>query len=45
MDFAGQLRYAAAAGAANAARADVARITPAEILALCDAVEVTSVSE
>jgi fructose-1-phosphate kinase PfkB-like protein len=31
-----QLRYAAAAGAANAARADVARIGPADIIALAD---------
>jgi len=31
-----QLRYAAAAGAANAARADVARIGPADITALVD---------
>jgi fructose-1-phosphate kinase PfkB-like protein len=44
-DLAGQLRYAAAAGAANAARADVARISPADILALCDQVEITSLSE
>jgi tagatose 6-phosphate kinase len=45
MDFTSQLRYAAAAGAANAARVDVARITPAEIRALCDGVEITSASE
>ena len=45
MDFAAQLRYAAAAGAANAARADVARITPGEIQALCDQVEVTRLRE
>jgi tagatose 6-phosphate kinase len=35
-----QLRYAAAAGAANARRADVARISPAEIQALVDDVEI-----
>lgn len=35
-----QLRYAAAAGAANAARADVARIGPHDITALADQVSV-----
>jgi len=40
-DLIGQLRYAAAAGAANAARADVARIGPAEISRLASLVEVT----
>lgn len=37
MSLEDQLRYASAAGAANAARADVAAITPAEIEALCAA--------
>ncbi len=40
-----QLRYAAAAGAANAARADVARIGPAEIRALLDRVEVVTAGD
>ena len=40
-DLIGQLRYAAAAGAANAARADVARIGPADISRLTGLVEVT----
>lgn len=40
-----QLRYAAAAGAANAARADVARITPADIQALTAAVEISVVAD
>ncbi len=35
-----QLKYAVAAGAANASRADVARIAPSDILALVDRVEV-----
>lgn len=39
-DLIGQLRYAAAAGAANAARADVARIGPADINSLTSLVEV-----
>lgn len=38
-----QLRYAAAAGAANAARSDVARIAPADIAALVDGVGVEEV--
>ena len=38
--LADQLRYAAAAGAANAARADVARIGPTDITALTDRVVV-----
>ncbi len=36
-----QLRYAAAAGAANAARVDIARISPADIRALVDKVDVS----
>ncbi len=35
-----QLRYAAAAGAANAARIDIARISPADIRALVDDVQI-----
>jgi tagatose 6-phosphate kinase len=38
--FPDQLRYAAAAGAANAARLDVARIAPADIEALAERVQV-----
>jgi fructose-1-phosphate kinase PfkB-like protein len=45
MSYEQQLRYAAAAGAANAARGDVARISPAEIQALTTAVDISSVSE
>jgi fructose-1-phosphate kinase PfkB-like protein len=45
MPFEQQLRYAAAAGAANAARADVARISPAEIQALVDGVEVVTIAD
>ncbi|MBA3710369.1 MAG: hypothetical protein H0W83_16285 [Planctomycetes bacterium] len=40
-----QLRYAAAAGAANAARADVARIAPHEIAALAERVLVETSEE
>ena len=40
-----QLRYAAAAGAANAARVDIARISPADIRAIIDQVDVTPVKE
>jgi fructose-1-phosphate kinase PfkB-like protein len=40
-----QLRYAAAAGAANAARIDIARIAPADISALADQVQITSLAE
>jgi fructose-1-phosphate kinase PfkB-like protein len=43
-DLIGQLRYAAAAGAANALRADVARIGPGEINHLVDLVQVTQLS-
>ncbi len=39
-DLPAQLRYAAAAGAANAARADIARIGPEDITALESAVQV-----
>lgn len=39
-----QLRYAAAAGAANAARVDIARISPADIEALVDQVQITTLS-
>lgn len=40
-DLIGQLRYAAAAGAANAMRPDVARIGPADIARMVDLVRVT----
>jgi fructose-1-phosphate kinase PfkB-like protein len=40
-----QVRYAAAAGAANAARIDIARISPADIRAIIDQVDVTPVKE
>ncbi|MBA3683958.1 MAG: hypothetical protein H0W72_01780 [Planctomycetes bacterium] len=40
-----QLRYAAAAGAANAARADVARIAPSEIAALAEHTTVANAPE
>ncbi len=43
-DLIGQLRYAAAAGAANAMRADVACIGPADIMRLVDLVQVTQIS-
>ena len=39
-----QLRYAAAAGAVNAARRDVARIGPEDIAKLCDLVHVEALS-
>jgi fructose-1-phosphate kinase PfkB-like protein len=40
-----QLRYAAAAGAANAARIDIARIAPADIRALVDDVQILPATE
>lgn len=40
-----QLRYAAAAGAANAARIDIARIAPADISALVDDVQILPATE
>lgn len=40
-----QLRYAAAAGAANAARIDIARIAPTDIRALIDDVQVIPAAE
>jgi fructose-1-phosphate kinase PfkB-like protein len=40
-----QLRYAAAAGAANAARVDIARIAPGDIRALVDGVRILPASE
>jgi 1-phosphofructokinase family hexose kinase len=40
-----QLRYAAAAGAANAARVDIARIAPSDIRALVDEVQVIPAAE
>lgn len=40
-----QLRYAAAAGAANAARIDIARIAPGDIRALVDEVQVIPAAE
>jgi tagatose 6-phosphate kinase len=40
-----QLRYAAAAGAANAARIDIARIAPSDIRALVDEVQVIPAAE
>ena len=44
LDLISQLRYASAAGAANAARADVAGIGPADIVRLVDLVQVTQIS-
>ncbi len=45
MPLEAQVRYAAAAGAANAARADVARIGPEDIQPLVDQVQVDHASE
>jgi fructose-1-phosphate kinase PfkB-like protein len=45
MPLTDQLRYAAAAGAANAARVDIARISPADIRALVNEVDVAPAKE
>ena len=45
MPLVDQLRYAAAAGAANAARIDIARIAPSDIRALIDDVQVIPAAE
>jgi tagatose 6-phosphate kinase len=45
MTFVDQLRYASAAGAANAARIDIARISPADIRALFELVDIAPVKE